>query len=334
MGFALHKGKGKMIQQIYDLLGEDLKKVGIEFKKNLHSDIFLIRKMGEYILENGGKRIRPLLVLLSAKLCNYKGESHIPFASIVEFIHTATLLQDDVVEEADLRRGNASANTVWGNGASVLVGDFLYAKSFYLMIEHGDMEILKVISKTTTNMSEGEILQLLKTSDPETTEDEYLEIVKNKTAILMSSACRIGAILGRVSKERKDALAGFGLNIGMAFQLTDDCLGYTSNNKELGKAVGNDLKEGKITMPLIHLLKNSSPDEKEELLKLIGTSSIEDTRLMYVMNLINRYKSVEYAMIKARNYLNDAKICLDVFEPSAERSALLGLADYVFERRF
>ena len=196
------------------------------------------------------------------------------------------------------------------------------------------MEILKVISKTTTNMSEGEILQLLKTSDPETTEDEYLEIVKNKTAILMSSACRIGAILGRVSKERKDALAGFGLNIGMAFQLTDDCLDYTSNNKELGKAVGNDLKEGKITMPLIHLLKNSSPDEKEELLKLIGTSSIEDTRLMYVMNLINRYKSVEYAMIKARNYLNDAKICLDVFEPSAERSALLGLADYVFERRF
>lgn len=323
-----------MIQAIYDLLSEDLKKVEIEFKKNLHSDIFLIRKMGEYILGNGGKRVRPLLVLLSSKLCNYTGELHIPFASIVEFIHTATLLHDDVVDEADLRRGKVSANILWGNGASILVGDFLYSKSFYLMIEHGDMEILKVISKTTTQMSEGEILQLLKSNDPETTEEEYLNIVENKTAILMSAACRIGAILGRVSKERKDALADFGLNLGMTFQLTDDCLDYTSNDNELGKAVGNDLKEGKITLPLIHLLRNATQDEKQEILKLIGQDDMNRSRLVYIISLINKYKCIESAMAKANEYTNRAKGALDLFEPSAERTALTGLTDYVFERRF
>ncbi|MBI5892522.1 MAG: polyprenyl synthetase family protein [Deltaproteobacteria bacterium] len=323
-----------VIQQIYDLISEDLKKVEIEFKKNLHSDIFLIRKMGEYILGSGGKRVRPLLVLLSAKLCKYNGESHIPFAAIVEFIHTATLLHDDVVDEAELRRGKVSANVLWGNGASVLVGDFLYSKSFYLMIEHGDMEILKIMSKTTTQMSEGEILQLLKSNDPETTEGEYLEIVKNKTAILMSAACQTGAILGRVSREKQEAISNFGLNIGMAFQLTDDCLDYTSKNEELGKAVGNDLKEGKITLPLIHLLKNSTPDEKQEILKLIGQDDLNKSKLIYVINMINKYKSVDYAMAKAKRCVDEAKACLEIFEPSSERTALIGLADYVFERRF
>lgn len=322
------------IQQIYDLISDDIKKVEIEFKKNLHSDIFLIRKMGEYILGSGGKRVRPLLVLLSARLCNYKGLSHIPFASIVEFIHTATLLHDDVVDEAELRRGKMSANVVWGNGASVLVGDFLYSKSFYLMIEHGDMEILKVMSKTTTQMAEGEILQLLRSNDPETTENEYLNIVKNKTAILMSTACQTSAILGRVSEEKKNALAGFGLNFGMAFQLTDDCLDYTSKDEELGKAVGNDLKEGKITLPLIHLLKNSTSDERQEILKLIGVSDLTKSKLAYIISMIDKYKCVDYAMAKAKKCIDEAKASLDVFEPSPERSALIALADYVFERRF
>ena len=322
------------IQQIYDLIKDDLKKVESEFKKNLHSNIFLIRKMGEYILGSGGKRIRPLLVLLSSKLCNYKGESHVPFASIVEFIHTATLLHDDVVDEADMRRGNISANAVWGNGASVLVGDFLYSKSFYLMIEHGDMEILRVISKTTTQMSEGEILQLLKSNDPDTTEDEYLEILKSKTAMLMSAACQIGAILGRVSKEKKEALARFGLNIGMSFQLTDDCLDYTSSNDEFGKTVGNDLKEGKITMPLIHLLRNSTPDEKENVIKMIGSHELDEEKLISVIDMINKYGSVEYTMAKAKRYIDEAKSSLDIFEPSLEKSALLGFSEYVFERRF
>ncbi|HBO84563.1 MAG TPA: octaprenyl diphosphate synthase [Deltaproteobacteria bacterium] len=322
------------IQQIYDLIKDDLKKVESEFKKNLHSNIFLIRKMGEYILGSGGKRIRPLLVLLSSKLCNYKGESHVPFASIVEFIHTATLLHDDVVDEADMRRGNISANEVWGNGASVLVGDFLYSKSFYLMIEHGDMEILRVISKTTTQMSEGEILQLLKSNDPDTTEDEYLEILKSKTAMLMSAACQIGAILGRVSKEKKEALARFGLNIGMSFQLTDDCLDYTSSNDEFGKTVGNDLKEGKITMPLIHLLRNSTPDEKENVIKMIGSHELDEEKLISVIDMINKYGSVEYTMAKAKRYIDEAKSSLDIFEPSLEKSALLGFSEYVFERRF
>lgn len=320
------------IQEAYDIIKQDLKDVEVEFRKNLDSDVHLIRKVGEYILNNGGKRLRPSLLLLSAKLCGYQGSRHIPLAAVTEFIHTATLLHDDVVDNASMRRGKAAANTIWGSGASILVGDFLFSKSFCLTVADGDLNILKVLSGTTTQMAEGEVLQLLKGSNAETTERDYMAVVTNKTASLISAACQIGAILGKVSLEKEEALAKYGMDLGIAFQLVDDCLDYTSNNEELGKIVGNDLREGKITLPLICAIKNATTLEREEILTAIEADSLKDSQLSSAVNLINKYKGIDYTLNRARQHVENAKACLNIFEPNIEKTALLALADYVVER--
>jgi len=322
------------IHEAYDIIKEDLKSVEQEFRVNLDSGVYLIRKVGEYILNNGGKRFRPSLLLLSARLCGYHGKRNIPLAAVVEFIHTATLLHDDVVDNASMRRGKTSANTVWGSGASILIGDFLFSKSFCLTVADGDLRILKVLSGTTTQMAEGEVLQLLKDGDVETTEKDYLAVVTNKTASLISAACQIGAILGNVSREKETALAEYGMNLGIAFQLVDDCLDYTSSNKELGKVIGNDLKEGKVTLPLIHTIKNAAPAEREEILTAIEADDIKEYQLSSVLALINRYKGIDYSLNRTRHYVESAKACLNSFEPNLERAALMALADYVVERTF
>ena len=322
------------IHEAYDIIKEDLKSVEQEFRVNLDSGVYLIRKVGEYILNNGGKRFRPSLLLLSARLCGYHGKRNIPLAAVVEFIHTATLLHDDVVDNASMRRGKTSANTLWGSGASILIGDFLFSKSFCLTVADGDLRILKVLSGTTTQMAEGEVLQLLKDGDVETTEKDYLAVVTNKTASLISAACQIGAILGNVSREKETALAEYGMNLGIAFQLVDDCLDYTSSNKELGKVIGNDLKEGKVTLPLIHTIKNAAPAEREEILTAIEADDIKEYQLSSVLALINRYKGIDYSLNRTRHYVESAKACLNCFEPNLERAALMALADYVVERTF
>ena len=322
------------IQEAYDTIKQDLKDVDLEFRKNLDSDVHLIKKVGEYVLNNGGKRLRPSLLLLSARLCGYQGSRHIPLAAVIEFIHTATLLHDDVVDNAGIRRGKAAANTLWGSGASILIGDFLFSKSFYLTVADGDLNILKVLSSTTTRMAEGEVLQLLKDSDVETTERDYLSVVTNKTASLISVACQIGAILGKASAEEEKALAGYGMDVGIAFQLVDDCLDYTSSNEELGKAIGNDLKEGKITLPLIHVIKNAAASEREEILAAIKAGDLKNSQLSSVISLINKYKGIDYTLSRARQYVENAKACLNIFEPNVERAALIALADYVVERTY
>lgn len=322
------------IQEAYDIIKEDLIAVELEFKKNLDSDVFLIKKVGEYILNNGGKRLRPSLLLLSAKLCEYQGNRHIPLAAVVEFIHTATLLHDDVIDNASLRRGKAAANTLWGNGASILIGDFLFSKSFSLTVDDGDLRILKVLSGTTTRMAEGEVLQLLKGCDVEARERDYMAVITNKTASLISAACQIGGILGKAPTEKENALARYGMNMGIAFQLVDDCLDYTSSNEALGKGIGNDLKEGKITLPLIHTIKNTTSTEKQEILAAIEANDLKDSQLLSVVNLINKYKGMDYTLSKARQHVEDAKACLNIFEPNIERTALLALADYVVERTY
>lgn len=322
------------IDEVYSLIGDDLNAVEEYFKKELKSKVSLITKIGEYILLSGGKRLRPSLLILSARLCNYQGNRHIPLGSIIEFIHTATLLHDDVVDNARLRRGRPSANSVWGNGASVLVGDFLFSKSFYLMVEDSDMRILKLMSDTTTHIAEGEVLQLLKCSDINTTEEEYISVVINKTASLISAACEIGAILGKVSKEKEAALAEFGLNLGIAFQLMDDCFDYIARKEELGKDTGNDLKEGKVTLPLIHTLREcSNPNEKDIITKAIEGDSPSSDHLEEVICLVNKYGGVEYTMKQARDYVERAKAYLDFSEDNIYRSALLAIADYVVERK-
>ena len=225
------------------LIETELKDVELQFKKDLESDVFLIRKVGEYVLSSGGKRIRPALLLLSAKLCGYEGgQRHISLASVIEFIHTATLLHDDVVDNASLRRGLASANTLWGNEASVLVGDYLFSKSFSLMVKDGDLDILRVLSGATTIIAQGEVMQLVSMSDLEMTEERYIEVVKCKTAVLLATACQAGAILGKVSPEQENALRDFGMDLGIAFQLIDDTLDYISSEEQFGKSIGHDLE--------------------------------------------------------------------------------------------
>ena len=317
---------------IMDLVGNELAQVEDEFKKNLRSKVSLISKIGEHLLLSGGKRFRPTILLLCAKLCGYKGRRQIQAASVIEFIHTATLLHDDVVDDAELRRGNASANSIWGSEASVLVGDFLLSKSFFLMVDDGDLKILNTISRATTQMAEGEIQELMKASDLSITEEEYISIVTNKTASLISATCQIGAILGGVDGKKEIALANFGMNLGVAFQLMDDNLDYTSTEKKFGKEIGIDLQGGKITLPLIHTLRSCSPSEREKVVKIVLSEGADERTFMSVMDLINRYGGIEYTLEKARGYVAKAKGNLDCFRSSREKTALLAMANYVVER--
>ena len=320
------------MDSIIDLIGNELAQVEDEFKKNLKSEVPLIPKIGEHLLLSGGKRFRPTVLLLSAKLCGYKGKRQIQVASIIEFIHTATLLHDDVVDDAELRRGNASANSIWGSEASVLVGDFLLSKSFFLMVDDGDLKILNTIARATTQMAEGEIQELMRTSDPSITEEEYLSIVINKTASLISATCQIGAILGGVDGIKEQALANFGMNLGIAFQFMDDSLDYTSTEKRFGKEIGIDLQGGKITLPLIHTLRSCSPSEREDVVEIVLSESSDERGFLNVVDLINRYGGIKYTLQQARGYVAKAKGSLDCFRPSREKKALLAMANYVVER--
>ena len=314
------------------LVGEDLKNVELQFKKDLQSDVPLIRKVGEYVLSSGGKRIRPALLLLSARLCGYSGDRHVPLASVIEFIHTATLLHDDVVDNANLRRGLASANTLWGNEASVLVGDFLFSKSFSLMVADGDLDVLRVLSAATTIIAEGEVLQLISTSDMDVTEERYIEVVKCKTAILLSAACQAGGILGRTPPEREEALREFGMALGIAFQLMDDTLDYVASEKQFGKSIGHDLEEGKITLPLIHTLKQCTPAEREQIADVVEKDVLEGSDFRTVFDLVDQYGGIDFTIDRAREYIAQAKTHLSLFEDSLEKKALLSIADYVVTR--
>jgi len=314
------------------LIEEDLKTLESSIQKLTVTRVSFIKEIVNYIIKSGGKRVRPILVILTAKLCGYKNEKHISYAAIIEFIHTATLLHDDVVDNAQTRRGSSTANIVWGNEPSVLVGDFLYSKSFELMAEDGNHEILKTISKATTALSEGEILELLKTSDINTREEEYFEIVGNKTAVLFSAACEIGAILGNMDKEKRLSLRNFGYNLGIAFQLTDDMLDYISCDNILGKHVGTDLKEGKVTLPLIHTLKLTNEKEKTSIKKVLDKNKVTIKDFERVRNIILKYGGIDYTSTIAKQYIDTAKNFLNIFQTSPYKNALLSLADYMLKR--
>jgi len=315
------------------LVQEDLQRVEGEFNKNLDSDVKLISKIGEHLLGSGGKRFRPMILILSTRLCGYEGDRHIPLASIIEFIHTASLLHDDVVDDAALRRGHASANTLWGSEASVLVGDFLFSKSFSLMVKDGDMRILEVISDACTQLAEGEIQELIKTSDLSLAEDGYISIITRKTAALISAACRIGAILGGVDAEQETSMGKFGLNLGIAFQLIDDTLDYTSDEEEFGKTIGIDLKDGKVTLPLIHTLQKCTSQERRKLEEIFFSDTITPEDFALVTEMITRHGGTEYTINRAKGFIEQAKRCLVSFDPSEAKTAILALADYVVERR-
>ncbi len=315
------------------LLADDLERVELQFKEFLNSDVYLVRKVGDYVIASGGKRMRPMLLLLSARLAGYQGEQHIGLAAVVEFLHTATLLHDDVVDDAVLRRGNASANSLWGNQASVLVGDFLFAKSFSIMVRGGSLAVLQVMSDATTRMAEGEILQLVGTCDLDMDEPRYLDVVRSKTAVLIAAACEAGGILGGVAERQCRALSDFGMDLGIAFQFMDDALDYVAEEAEFGKARGHDLEEGKMTLPLIHALRQCSEDERRRVEEVVEKDQLAPADLDGVCELIARYGGIEHTRQRARELVEQAKGHLSCFAPSPAREALFGLADYVVTRR-
>ncbi len=320
------------MEQVVQLIREDLEKLEISIEKLLTTRIPFIRDVVHHLTRSGGKRIRPMLVILCSRLCGCRSDEHLPYAAIVEFIHTATLLHDDVVDNAETRRGAATANILWGNEPSVLVGDFLFTKSFDLMVTHHNEEILRVMSKATTDLAEGEIMELLKTSDAQTLEEEYYEVIASKTAVLLSAACEIGALLGGVEHEKRIALRDFGFHMGMAFQLTDDLLDYTSTDRTLGKDTGRDLKEGKVTLPLIHALKTATRTERESIEENLTKLHTTNEDFLKVKSIIEKYGGLDYTARISKEHIDTAKTLLDVFPASQYKKALVDLADHVLAR--
>ena len=324
-----------IFSEIMNLLSSDLEEVEKEIKKNFYSDVVLIPDVSEYLSSSGGKRIRPLLLLLSSRACGYSGHKAIKHSCVVEFIHTATLLHDDVVDGADVRRGNPSANSKWGNEASVLVGDFLFAKSFELMSSEEDTRIVKTMSEACTLLSEGEVLQLINLYNTDITEEEYLKVVFRKTAALIAASCKLGAILSDSPNHIIESFNSYGKNIGYSFQLIDDALDYTGNENETGKKIGNDLIDGNITLPLLHLLSSIDEIRKERLKKIILESKVileEDQS--FVLKLMDEYDSVAYTRNLAKRYAENAKSSLSVIEKSENLDSLISLADFIVDRNF
>jgi octaprenyl-diphosphate synthase len=319
------------IQDVFHYFGNDLKRVEEHMETYLRSEVRIIPEIIHHLIGSGGKRFRPLLLLATSELCGYRGERRYPLSAMIEFIHTATLLHDDVIDRAATRRGKPSANQVWGNAASVLVGDFLYSKSFRLMTDDGNLAIIKLISTTTNTMSEGEIVQLMKTGDTKITEKEYLAIVEKKTSILISAACAIGGILGNAQDGRIEALTRFGMRMGTAFQITDDTLDYVAREEELGKAIGQDLKEGKLTLPLIRTMKKCTPEERAFIRK--GIEEKDEGAMPEIMTLIKQYDGIPYALAKAKACIEEARGFLGSFDDSEAKTALSTIADYIIERR-
>ncbi len=318
---------------VFSIYGEGLKRVEEYLEGHLTSEVNLIPQVVHHLLGGGGKRFRPLLLLACADLCGYSGERRYALAAVIEFIHTATLLHDDVVDGAETRRGRASANHVWGNAASVLVGDYLYSQSFKILAEDGNMPIMNLLATCTNAMSEGEVLQLTKRGDPGTTEKDYLTIVEKKTAILISAACALGGMLGRNSDETILALARFGMRLGTAFQITDDILDYAAKEEEFGKAIGKDLAEGKLTLPLIKTLKKSNGPERELIRGVVERKELTDDEMGKIFDLIHKYDGIGYAHGKAASCIEEAKGYLSAFPESQAKTALLAISDYILSRR-
>ncbi len=316
----------------FGYIENELKKVEEQFEKHLITETPLIHKVAKYVISSGGKRIRPILLIIASKLCGYDGDGHISLAAVIEFIHTATLLHDDVVDNAPLRRGKASANTIFGNEASVLVGDYLFAKSFKILSDINNIKVIKSYSDATTLMAEGEVKELVKTADIKTDEKDYLDIIIKKTAVLFACASEVGAIIAGKEEKYAKKLYDYGLNIGIAFQLMDDTLDYISD-KEFGKFIGNDLKEGKLTLPLIHAIERANQEEKEIITNIIYKKRLASKDLKTVLSLVKSYGSIDYTISKAKDAIKKAKKNLDIFPDSKYKNSLIDIADYIIDRK-
>ncbi len=316
------------------LVADDMRAVNELIVQRMHSPVAMIPQLAGHIVAAGGKRLRPLLTLASARMCGYAGRRHISLAASVEFIHTATLLHDDVVDESDLRRGLASANAVWGNKASVLVGDFLFSRSFELMVEDGSLSVLSILSRASSLIAEGEVMQLITQNDTETGETQYLEVIKAKTAQLFAAACRIGAIIGARPKVEEDALETFGMNLGIAFQLTDDVLDYSASQAKLGKSVGDDFREGKITLPVVLAFRRGDEAERAFWRRTVETLDQRPGDLERAVDLMEKHKALADTVERARHYGAIARDGLGIFADGPEKSALVEIIDFCIERTY
>ena len=316
------------------LVADDLKQVNALILDRMQSDVGLVPQLAGHIIAAGGKRMRPVLTLAAAKLCDYTGTRQISLAAAVEFIHTATLLHDDVVDESGLRRGRATANAVWGNKPSVLVGDFLFSRAFQCMVEDGSLDVLRILANASAVIAEGEVLQLTTANDIETGEEAYLRVIRAKTAALFAAATRIGAVVAGRPREEEEALETYGLNLGIAFQLVDDVLDYASAAKTMGKSVGDDFADGKITLPVILALRRSDEEEREFWRRTLEDQEIGEGDLEYAIEIMERHGSLRESLDRARDYAGTARAALNRFADTPVRRALADLVQFAVDRAF
>ena len=325
-------GKSPSLDPLISLTSADIKDVNALIIHAMDSPVALIPQLAGHLVAAGGKRLRPMLTLASARMCGYTGERHKGLAACVEFIHTATLLHDDVVDESSLRRGLASANAVWGNQASVLVGDFLFSRSFELMVADGSLEVLSVLSRASSVIAEGEVLQLTTTNDTNTGETRYLEVIQAKTAQLFSAACRIGALVADRPKVEEDALETYGMNLGITFQLIDDMLDYSAEQGDLGKTIGDDFREGKITLPVILAFHRGNDEERKFWRRTLEDLDQVEGDLEYAIELTNKHRALQDTVERARHYGAIARDAVGIFENCPEKSALIDAIDFCIHR--
>ncbi|MEJ1356286.1 MAG: octaprenyl diphosphate synthase [Candidatus Sedimenticola sp. (ex Thyasira tokunagai)] len=319
------------IPAIRELIADDMEAVDKLILHRLQSDVVLINQIGHYIVNSGGKRLRPMIVLLAARALGYRGDKQIDMAAVIEFIHTATLLHDDVVDESELRRSRETANAVWGNAASVLVGDFLYSRAFEMMVDVNMMRVMEILSHATNRIAEGEVLQLLNCNDPDTTEEKYREVILRKTATLFEAGTRLGAVLCGAGETEEQALADYGLHLGVAFQIIDDALDYSSSNEEIGKNIGDDLAEGKPTLPLIRAMAVGAPEHRAALREAIEKGGRE--YIDVVMKAIESTDAIEYTSRLAEEEADKAKAAIAGLPDTPYHSALDALADFAVKRK-
>ena len=320
------------INDIRALVHADSKAVNQLILTRLSSDVALINELGRYIINSGGKRLRPLLVLLAARACGYQGKHHVELAAVIEFIHTATLLHDDVVDASDLRRGNETANAIWGNEAAVLVGDFLYSRSFEMMVSVGSMRVMEILSTTTNVIAEGEVLQLLNCHDPDTSEDLYRDVIRFKTAKLFEASAQLGAVLGDQPTVIEQAMARYGMHLGTAFQLIDDALDYGSAGNDIGKNIGDDLAEGKPTLPLIYAMRNGTTEQVKAIRRAIENGG--RSHIQAVLEAIESTNAIAYTAEAAQREADTAIEALAELPASPYKEALYGLAEFSVSRSY
>ena len=320
------------LESLQTFLADDMHAVDHVIRERLYSDVALIRQVSEYIINSGGKRLRPALVLLSAGCLGYQGAAHHELAAVVEFIHTATLLHDDVVDESDLRRGRETANALFGDAASVLVGDFLYSRAFQMMVGVNNMEIMQILSDATNTIAEGEVLQLLNCHDPDIDEESYLRVIRYKTAKLFEAAGRLGAVLGGGSEAQKKALGLYGMHLGTAFQLIDDVLDYSGDFLKTGKNIGDDLAEGKPTLPLLYAMKHGTPEQTVSIRHAIQHGGL--TEFQSVLAAIKDTRALQYTRLQAQREIKIASEAISDLPDSKFKSALLQLAVFAIDRSY